>query len=85
MATATTPEQSARDVLRIFAAKAARTGDSLTRAELGLTFRQTGGINAELLDGLTYAITQRWIEKNGMAFRLTNAGFSALPSNRGSS
>jgi coproporphyrinogen III oxidase-like Fe-S oxidoreductase len=77
MATATTPEQSARDVLRIFAAKAVRTGDSLTRAELSLTFQQTGGINAELLDGLRYAISQGWIEKNGTAFRLTNAGLSA--------
>ena len=85
MATETTPEQSARDVLRIFAAKFVRTGDNLTRNGLKLAFQQTGGVDAELLEGLTYAISQGWIQKNGTAFRLTNAGFSTLPSNPGSS
>jgi hypothetical protein len=63
MATASTAEKSARDVLRIFAVKADMAGDNLTRAEISLAFQQTGGINAELLDGLKYAIRQGWIEK----------------------
>jgi hypothetical protein len=79
MATAPTPEKSARDVLRIFAAKAVRAGENLMRGDLSLACQRAGGINAELMDGLKYSIKQGWLEKNGTAFRLTEAGFSAMP------
>jgi hypothetical protein len=79
MATAPTSEKSARDVLRIFAAKGVRVGESLVRGELGVAFQRAGGINAELLSGLKYAIERQWLEKNGTGFRLTDTGSSATP------
>jgi hypothetical protein len=60
MATAPTPEKSARDVLRIFAAKAVRAGENLMRGDLSQAFQRAGGINAELMDGLKYAIKAPW-------------------------
>ena len=75
---AATPEKSARTILKIFAARKIRANEIVMTGALSMEFQKAGGRNAELADGLEYAIKQGWLEKTAVAYRLTDSGYAEI-------
>ncbi|MGE5445222.1 MAG: hypothetical protein ACM3SR_11580 [Ignavibacteriales bacterium] len=73
-----TPEESAREILKIFIESNRRSGGFLQRTNLDTKWQKRGLSVTEFWQGIGYAESQDWIEvqNNKMTFCLTQKGFT---------
>ena len=80
MATLPTPEETAREILKIFVGHfKCRAGDVLRVNNFLAVWHTRGLASEDFKPGMEYAVTQGWIEvqAGGESFKLTDAGFAA--------
>jgi hypothetical protein len=79
MATLPTAEDAAKHILATFAQHNSRPGEVLQLGILYQSFLSAPWRASDLIEGITFAIQQGWIEQmpSGDAYRLTDAGFAA--------
>lgn len=79
MATAPTPEDSARRILSLFADKGVRAGEILMAGHLSVAFQQDQSYRAKDYEaGLGYGIDHQWFEPSRTAVKLLDAGFAEM-------
>jgi hypothetical protein len=78
MATAPTPEESARNILAIFKHHNVQTDEVLLAGALNIQFINAGGSPADYEAGMGFAIQNGWLEQDGMMVRLNAAGFAEM-------
>lgn len=80
MATAPTPEQSAREILSIMNNFGVALGEALPSNSLILVWSSRELQFEDLQPGIEFAKAQGWIKANsdGTSFELTQAGFDAF-------
>jgi hypothetical protein len=79
MATATTPEEAARQVLRVFQKFNTQPGGAIEGGAFLGPFSSLGWTADDLRAGMEYALQQGWIRHVGPdAITLTKAGFAEI-------
>ena len=79
MATATTPEEAARQVLRVFQKFNVQPGNAVDGGAFMGPFSSLGWTADDLRAGMEYSLQQGWIRHVGRdAVTLTDAGFAEI-------
>jgi hypothetical protein len=77
MATASSPEESAKVILTIFKVMGFRSGAILQRDQVQMQFTVNGGTAADFTTGLQYGADNGWFElPSTITIKLTDAGFA---------
>jgi hypothetical protein len=78
MANLPTPEDTAREILAIFAENNSRPGTVLRTNNFNAVWHTRGLASQDFKPGMEYAVSQGWVEvlPGGASYRLTESGFA---------